>query len=199
MSTRYLGAVFFIPQKEKSFSLVTLLKKAQATDIETPETDIENESNNASEYLKALYCNWGPFIDCRGYCEKLDSYLLLVIWFSQSQFLRNLPLEDLDLPVEEDPNLELALTFRDACEEILPEVAYIITHLDRAEWEKIIKIQDKIQSLDADFIADEGGLTYLSGLIADILTPLPPEYERDSLPVKNGKLVFSSRGHSRWF
>ncbi|MEO0970517.1 MAG: pentapeptide repeat-containing protein [Cyanobacteria bacterium J06639_18] len=60
-------------------------------------------------------------------------------------------------------------------------------------------IQDKIQSLDADFIADEGGLTYLSGLIADILTPLPPEYERDSLPVKNGKLVFSSRGHSRWF
>ncbi|KST65685.1 hypothetical protein [Mastigocoleus testarum] len=198
MSTRYLAAVFFISQEE-NISLETLLEKVQATDIGNPHSDVENESSNSSESLKALYCNWSYFTGCIAWLKKLDYYLLLVIWFSQSQFLRKLPLEDLDLPVEEDPNLELALTFRDACEEILPEVAYIITHLDRAEWEEIVKIENKIQGLYADFIANQGGLTYLSGLIADVLTPRPQEYERDNLPVKNGKLVFSSRGSYRWF
>ena len=192
MSTNYLAAVFFIPHKEENTSLEALLKKARAFNI-------EKELNNLSLTKKWLYCQWGGFTDCRAYIEKLDSYLLLIIWFSQSQFFKKIPVKNSELSLEKDPNLKLAITFRDACEEILPEVAYVITHLDRAELDKIIKIKNKIEEFDADFIADEGGLTYLSELIAELLTPLPPEYERDSLPVKKGKLVFSSRGNSRWF
>ena len=63
----------------------------------------------------------------------------------------------------------------------------------------IVKVADKIEGYDADYIAGEGGLVYLRGIIADCLTDPPPEYAPDTMPVSEGVLVFGGKGSKRWW
>ena len=83
----------------------------------------------------------------------------------QDTFIAGIPLENSDFPLKKDNNLHVALAFRDACEALEPEVAYIATHLHYAEFEWILKTIDKIETYDADDIVDEAGGAGNSGLI----------------------------------
>ena len=127
------------------------------------------------------------------------SYLLLIIYFSQSDFLaRGKYSEQEDnLPLEKDGNLELALSFKDACETLQPEVAYIATHTYDAEFESIVKNIERIESYNAIEIAEEAGLLYMRGIIADCLVAPPPEDTPDTIPVKEGVLIFGGQGSDR--
>ena len=188
VSDRLLAAAFFIPKEnqQQNQSIEVLLEKAGATKIIHPPGEV-------------IECQWAGMA-CQAYTEdELSSYQLLVIQFMQDTFIAGIPLEDSDLPLEKDDNLHVALAFRGACEALEPEVAYIATHLDTAEFDAIDKVADKIEGYDADYIAGEGGLVYLRGIIADCLTDPPPEYAPDTMPVKEGVLVFGGQGSKRWW
>ena len=188
----YLAAVFFISRQTPEYeeSIEVLLQKSQATNIEP------------SKYVKGWWdCKWAE-MNCEAYLHnKLPDYQLLVIQFLQGVFLERgrYSQQEKNLPLEKDGNLKLALAFRDACETLQPEVAYIATHLDRAEFDIIMKVVHKIEVYDANYIAGEGGLIYLRGIIADCLTDPPPEYAPDTMPVKEGVLVFGGQGSKRWW
>ena len=188
MTTKYLAAVFFIPKESKnaSESMESLLKKAGATKIAPPRKDDW-----------AWYCHWAGMICDALIYNELKSHQLLIIYFSQNQFLDGIPDEDSDLPLEKDGNLHLALAFRDACEALEPEVAYIATHTYYAELEWILKNVQRIESYSAIEIAEEAGLLYMRGIIADCLVAPPPEDTPDTIPVKEGVLIFGGQGSDR--
>lgn len=189
VSDRLLAAAFFIPKEnqQQNQSIEVLLRKAGAIKINRPAPE------------RVMDCKWAGMA-CQAYThDELTSYQLLVIEFMQDIFLKGIPLEDSDLLPEEDENLHVALTFKDACEALKPEVAYIATHLDTAEFDAIVKVADKIEGYDADYIAGEAGLVYLRGIIADCLTDPPLEYAPDTMPVSEGVLVFGGRGSKRWW
>ena len=186
-----LAAVFFIPREDsRERDIKTLLTEAKATDIKQP-LEIDDRWD----------CQWAGMA-CEAYLDnEIPSHQLLVIFFLQSVFLgRGKYSEQEDnLPLEKDGNLKLALTFRDACETLQPEVAYIATHLDRAEFDIIMKVVHKIEVYDANYIAGEGGLVYLRGIIGDCLTDPPLEYAPDTMPINEGVLVFGGRRSKRWW
>ena len=186
---RKLAAAFFIP-KENNINqpMELLLKKAGATQISPPEKDDW-----------AWYCHWAGMICDASIHNELESYQLFVIQFLQSVFHEGISDEDNDLPIEKDGNLHLALAFRDACEALQPEVAYIATRLPYGEFEKIVKNVELIETYDPDKILSNAGLIYLKGIIADWLTYPRPQFPQDSLPVKEGLLVFSGIGRERWW
>ena len=137
---------------------------------------------------------------CQAYSyNELISHQLFVIEFMMGTFYEGIPIEDSDLPLEKDGNLQVALAFRNACETLKPEVAYIATRLPYGEFEKIVENVKRIESYDPDSILDISGLIYVRGDIADWLTyPLPLE-PQDTLPVKEGLLVFGGTGSKRWW
>ena len=186
----YLAAIFFIPKEAENTDLAieVLLTKAKATHIKP------------SPYVKSWWdCQWAG-ISCEAYLHnEISTHQLLVIQFLQSVFLEGISTEKKHLLLEEDGNLHIALTFRNACEALKPEVAYIATHLYYAEFEWILKNISRIESYDANRIAEEAGLLYMRGIIADCLTDPPPEYAPDTMPVKEGVLVFGGQGSKRWW
>ena len=194
---RKLAAVFFIPKENQGKEgIETVLNKAKATNIKNIQFIPKEEGEGAW-----ADCRWSDMDGQAYFSYNLSLYYLLIIYFSQSDFLSRgqYSQQDKNLPLEKDGNLKLALTFRDACEALEPEVAYIATHLDTAEFDAIVKVVDKIEGYDADYIAGEGGLVYLRGIIADCLTDPPPEYAPDTMPIDEGILVFGGRGSKRWW
>ena len=190
VSDRLLAAAFFISKENQPQNqpIEVLLEKVGASKINPP-----------SENDWAWYCNWAG-MNCDAVIHnELSSHQLLIIYFSQSRFLDGIPDENSDLPLEKDGNLHIAIAFRDACETLKPEVAYIATHTYDAELDSIMKNADKIESYNANEIADDAGLLYLRGIIADCLTDPPPEYAPDTMPVSEGVLVFGGRGSKRWW
>ena len=139
---------------------------------------------------------------CQAYSyNELISHQLFVIEFMQSVFLGRgkYSEQENNLPIEKDGNLHLAIAFRDACETLLPEVAYIATHTYYAELEWVLKNVQRIESYNAIEIAQEAGLLYMRGIIADCLVDPPPEDAPDTMPVKEGVLMFNGQGSDRWW
>lgn len=188
MTTRYLAAAFFIPKEDTEQSMELLLKKAGAIKVHPPKK---------GDW--AWYCQWAGMICDAAIHNQLPLHQLLIIYFSQSRFLKGIPDEDGDLPLEKDGNLQLALTFKNACETLQPEVAYIATHTYNAEFDSIINNAERIETYDADRIAADAGLLFLDGIIADCLTYPLAHSPQDALPVKSGLLVFSGKGSDRWW
>ena len=190
MTTRYLAAIFFIPKETKDTEqpMELLLTKAGATKINPPK-----------EGDWAWYCQWAGMICDASIRNELELHQLLIIYFSQSDFLEGISLEDNDLPLEKDGNLKLAIAFRDACEALQPEVAYIATHTYDAEFDSIIENAKRIETYDANRIAENAGLLFLNGIIAECLVDPPPEDAPDTMPVKEGVLVFGGQGSKRWW
>ena len=188
-NTDYFAAIFFIPKenKEQNQPIEVLLEKAGATNINRPAPD------------RLIDCYWAE-MSCKAYTEdELESHQLLVIKFFDSFFYKGQPISsEKEIPLEEDGNLKLALTFRDACETLSPEVAYIVTHLQYAEFDWILKTMEKIEAYDPDDISDEAALVYFRGILADWLTYPRPLRPQESLPVKEGLLLFHGTGTFRW-
>ena len=191
-----LAAAFFIPKEEREKEdIKTMLGKAKATDIKNIQSVPKGKGIWAD-------CRWVD-MDGQAYLtDSLPSHILLIIYFSQRDFLRRgeYSQQDKNLPLEKDGNLELALTFRDACEALEPEVAYIATNPIFAEFKWILKTVDKIETYDSDAIADDAGLVYFNNeILIDLITERPPGEERDTLPVKKGRLLFDYQGNERWW
>lgn len=195
---RELAAAFFIPKEKNNYEDIKfMLTKTKATNITNIKLLPEKEGNGM--WADCLWAGMSghAFLD-----KNISSYQLFIIYFSQRDFLRRgeYSQQDKNLPLEKDGNLELALTFRDACEALEPEVAYIATHTYYAEFDWILKTIDKIETYDADDIADEAGLVYFNNeILIDLITERPPGEERDTLPVNKGKLLFGGRGSKRWW
>jgi hypothetical protein len=114
--------------------------------------------------------------------------------------LRLLPPEDSLIPLEEDPTMQIALTFKVACETLLPEVAFIPTHVYDSELKWILDREWMVLAMDATTLASERfGLLYLNEEISSMWVHEPLLDGRDSLPINNGLLIFAGRGRLRWF
>ena len=190
VSDRLLAAAFFIPKENQpqNQSTEVLLEKAGASDIKYDEGWLWD-------------CQWAG-MPCQAYSyNELISHQLFVIEFMQSVFLGRgkYSEQENNLPIEKDGNLHLAIAFRDACETLLPEVAYIATHTYYAELEWVLKNVQRIESYNAIEIAQEAGLLYMRGIIADCLVDPPPEDAPDTMPVKEGVLMFNGQGSDRWW
>lgn len=204
MSDRRLAAAFFILKEQEELPLETLenlLCKAQATNIFT-------EPSTASQPWNTVYCKWAGLTHCTGYIHELSYHWLLYITFSHSQFLRLLPpevdeihpLEDCFVPLEADPTLPIAVTFKHACEALKPEVALIATHVYDGELNWILDREWMVLAKDATALADQHfGLLYLNEDISHNWLHHPLRDDRDSLPVASGQIVFAGRGCWRWF
>ena len=190
VSDRLLAAAFFIPKenRQQNQPIEALLQKAGAINIQRTAPD------------RMIECQWARMA-CQAYTHnELTSHQLFVIQFMQSVFLGRgkYSEQENNLPLEKDGNLKLVLTFRDACEVLKPEVAYIATHTYDAEFESIVKNIERIESYNAIEIAGDAGLLYMRGIIADCLVDPPPEYMPDKMPVSEGVLIFAGTGNSRW-
>ena len=189
VSDKLIAAVFFLPKNQpQNQPIEVLLEKAGASDIKYDEGWLWD-------------CQWaGMTCDAYAYNE-LASYQLLVIRFMFGIFAEKgkYSHQENNLPLEKDGNLQLALAFRDACETLKPEVAYITTRLPYGEFEKIVENVESIETYDPDSILDNAGLIYVKGIIADWLTYPQPLEPQDTLPVKEGLLVFSGTGRERWW
>ncbi|MCP2728754.1 hypothetical protein [Limnofasciculus baicalensis] len=106
----------------------------------------------------------------------------------------------MSLPITSDPTLPIALVFKQACENLLPEAAFIATHIYDSELDWILDREWMILAKDATALADERfGLLYLNEEISQYWIHHPQRDERDNLPVASGKLVFAGRDDLRWF
>ena len=181
-----LAAAFFLPRGERDLTLEELLRAAGVTPSAagrpTPDYDPSG----------LIDCLWAG-LTCRAGVFNLEYHQLFVIYFWQSSFL-----EMLGGPSDAD---SLVAAFRDACEALAPEVAFIVTHLDQADIDWILDREAAVLSKDANLLAGERvGLLYLNEEVSSYWTPNPVRDDRDSVPVASGRMVFAGRGDfSRWF
>jgi len=103
------------------------------------------------------------------------------------------------VPLDKDPALKLALTFRDACLALQPRTAFLSTNLaHNHEWvlrgEKYILAEDSL-----DFYGSGYALTYLD---QDMMCALPgfwiPNPDREEMDVGAAMLIFHGRDKNRW-
>jgi hypothetical protein len=185
-----LAGVFFIP-RGRDLSIEELLRKAGAEDISAPSV--------SSDPSGLLDCKWAGMY-CKASLDSLSKHQVLQIYFWQSSFLALLNEESADIPLERDGALPLALSFRDACEALSPEVAFLVTHQWQANRDVVLSREWKVLTKDANELANERfGLLYLDEDIGQYWTYIPRLDNRDSLPVSKGLLVFAGQGSSRWY
>jgi hypothetical protein len=208
MSAKRLCAAFYISVREGEpaiADLTSLEKIAREAGV----VDLEDVSAAERERYGtgAMTGHWDGIPDQVVVdLERLSEHLLFEICFFRSSFLSLLSDDTTDRPVEEDPAVVLAYAFRDACQRLRPDVAFLVTRppqadLPERDLREFVREQEyRVLSLDADLLsAEDFGLLYLDEKIARHWTPHPSRDDRDSLPVAGGKLVFRSRGWGRWF
>jgi hypothetical protein len=192
MSERRLAAVFFISRSQPLIPFELLLERAKATGI------VLRKERSISINDSAI-CQWAGLIDCQACLHERPHYRILEIKFWQSQFLELRRSGIHSISLEVDPALEVATTFKHACENLLPEVAFIVTHTYEAESEWILKKEQLVLEMNATALADERfGLLYLNEQIGQLWIDNPLRDNRDNLPIDHGRLVFAGRGNSRW-
>ncbi|MGB3636836.1 MAG: hypothetical protein WBA39_04490 [Rivularia sp. (in: cyanobacteria)] len=161
--------------------------------------------------LEVIYGKWGAFGDAWARLDQLEYHNCLQIYFSMNHFLDLCPenTDDEDLPLEQDPLLPLAETFRNACEQLQAEVAFLDTHAHYADetWENkqgnrdwVINYYQMLLESDINQLADERfGLLYLSEYMNQLWDSNPVRDDRDIIPLSEGRLAFAGRGAARWF
>jgi hypothetical protein len=129
--------------------------------------------------------------------ERLPYHALLILRFWASDLLALLD-EDRDGTVESDGAYRIALAFRNACEALHPDIAFVVTHPHQAEREWILGREWMVLARDLDALVDEQlGLLYIAETFS---SPEPSQIEdRDQLPCRTGLLLFAGRGPNRWF
>lgn len=204
IDSKYLGVFFFIRRHkaggDEHNSFLTYLGAAGAYHIsQRPEPIAYLPHTTTQHIVGAATCHWAG-IQCEAELDRLENHYLLNIYFLQSHFFEMIGDKRTPLPLEEDGALGLAYAFRDACENLSPEVAFVAPHTYKAHPESVRKCERMILARDADALADERlGLLYLNDEISQYWTPDKIRDDRDSLPISRGKLVFAGRDWSRWF
>ncbi|AFZ26700.1 hypothetical protein Cylst_4630 [Cylindrospermum stagnale PCC 7417] len=160
--------------------------------------------------VEVMYGHWGGFGGAWSRVDKLERHNCLQIYFSMNRYLDLRPLTGMNenfLPLEQDPALPVVYTFRDACEQLQAEVAFLDTraHYGDEVWENrggsrdwIIKKYSILLDFDINGLADERfGLLYLNDYMSDQWDSDPMRDERDAIPLSQGRLVFAGRGWAR--
>lgn len=192
LETKRLAAVFFIPLQGEEMPIKNLLEIAGATDISIVPSTLSDRS-------ELVDCRWAG-MSCKVYLDELPYHQLLEIYFWQLDFLALLPENNASVPLNKDRAFPIAQAFKRACEDLAPEVAFLVTHMDQAQRDFILSREWMILAKEANGLADEHfGLLYLNEEVSKYWTPHPSRDDRDSLPISSGKLVFAGRGSSRWW
>lgn len=196
MSNRRIGAFFFLLRHEElTPSLDELAITAGVTSLSLGPWPEDEEED-------ARYGEWGVLDSVRVCVRHLSMHDCLVIDFLQSDLhdLRARHRGHEDVPLEEDDALPVALAFRDACERLCPEAAVLATHpqmIEEPQW--LLDCYSAVLGMDPDLLDSYlPGLMYVGPEMAADWDPGRFEIERDSLPVKDGKLFFRETGRDRW-
>jgi hypothetical protein len=197
MSDRRNGAFFFLLRQEPMPSLDELATAAGVTSLSRwPWLEDDEEDMR-------LGC-WGGVLSVEVRVRHLSMHDCLAIDFLQTSFLNLLTPDKGNeaLPLEEDGALPVALAFRDACERLRPEAAVLATHPDEIQdpqW--LHACYSAVLGMDTNLLDSYGaGLVYIGPDMPDEWVPEnygPPQ--RDSLPVREGRLLFRGTGWGRWF
>jgi len=147
---------------------------------------------------EVTYAEWAG-LECEVWVRDLAHLRVLALVFRQNAFL---DLVDLDAegPVEQDGAIAVAHAFKDACEALAPEAAFVVTNpvsdLDGflAEQESAVVTLDELALVKGPF-----GLVYLPEALAAGLDPVLRLDPRDELPVRGGRLIFAGTGARRWW
>src|SRR5216683_1274648 len=179
---KHLVAVFYIPRSEE-LTPTELLRRA----------DVIFAAGRRVPVLDELVSGTWASLDCVARAVDLGPYRVLEIYFWQNDFIemrmRNKEAESL----EDEPALPLALAFRHACEELLPDVALLYTSLFQAEQDYLdLTGKEVLSGRIRDLFQQGPGLLYLNEANLRHMEPSWWLCERDTLPVSSGLLVFSS-------
>ena len=186
------GAFFFLPRPE-SRSLVDL---ASLAGMDDPFHERLAEESGAEVAL-----GWWAGFSSVARLHEYPDYVALEIFFSLMSFIR---LYDgigrsADLPLDRDPALPVAHTFRDACLRLGAEIGLFTIHPMYAatEWLEN-EVYPKVRIWDAYALSMDAGLLYANDDVKYNLYAFPDIDARDHLPVERGMLVFGGRGRRRW-
>lgn len=180
---RRLAAVFSFHSSTALLPLDEWLRRAGATSIQPLQNSLAHEER--------LACEWAG-MPCEA--ARLTGSPAFAILFWQSDLIDRVPDDGAPGPDESDV---LAQAFRDACERLRPEVAFIVAHLDQAVPERLRAFAEL---RDPNALADARlGLLYVSAALSRRWTADPLRDDREELPVDGGRLVFAGWGRQRWF
>jgi hypothetical protein len=184
-SPKRLAAIFYLPLDAASRGLFQLATEAGATKIRA----IANDDGT-------LDCSWGG-LDAKAGLIPSNFYCILVISFWQSKFLQ---LVTEDESAEAKNESFFLQNFQKACKSLIPEFAFIATHLDQATQDWIVGQEWSVLNHAANQLASQGlGLLYFSPEMNDHWTPSSKQEDREILTMSTGRFIFAGRGQSRWF
>lgn len=177
-----LAAVFFIPRRGEGRKVGELLEAAGAANLDFPTPD---------DPTQLVGCFWASE-PADGYLDDLADHQVLQIYFSELGAIK------LVLEGRDD---ELAFAFRDACEALRPDLAFITSSNFQAEASYFLPLEQFVVEWDPNPIDFKGmALLYLSEEMAVCWTlPLLQDWERERLAVSSGVLVFREKGDQRWW
>jgi len=155
---------------------------------------------------EAVYGIWGAFGDCWVIVDRLERHDCLQIYPSMNHFLDALQPRT-GAAASEDPLLPFVETFRHACLQLEPEVAFLDTraHYGDEAWENkqgsrnwvLDKYRMALES-DVNALADERfPLLYLSESLSRRWESNPIRDDRDMVQTPKGLLVFARSGAAR--
>ncbi|MEH2064496.1 MAG: hypothetical protein V7K50_19915 [Nostoc sp.] len=210
MFFKTLVAAFFIEHGSNNFSLEQLLTLAEMKNLQYLSEDEKLGLGIHDPSLEVIYGEWGAFEDAWARLDRIEYHNCLQIYFSMNHFLDLIPElpDDQNLPLKEDPLLPLAYTFRNACEKLQAEVAFVDTHAHYGDeaWENkqgnrdwIINYYWMLLESNVNALADERfGLLYLNEYMNQLWDSNPVRDDRDIIPLSQGRLAFAGRGSARW-
>src|SRR5262249_54440442 len=127
---KHLVAVFYLPKKSAEIKIREVLEAIDASSIA--------ESSN---FPGTQATCWWTNMSCLSYLTSLQFHHALEMWFPHSDFMRFRDFtktQNVLNSLTPQKNAEnLAISFRNACEVLLPDVAFIITHPWQASREVI--------------------------------------------------------------
>jgi hypothetical protein len=193
MFTRELCAAFFLPPSIEDPVLLI-----DRIGVENVRLDPHSVGAGVTQLAEA---SWAGF-RCEIRVQDLDEYRVLIVVFSQREFLALVDLEHA-VELERDGAITLAESFRDACQALRPPVAFVLTRPEFAEngfpsTDSYVAEQDAlVLTWDSDgLVGRRFGLLYLSADYAAMIEQ--PVSGRDELPAGDGRLIFAGTGQHRW-
>jgi len=202
--------LFFIDSESNDCSLEQLVRLAGMKNLQYLSEDEKLGLGIHDPSIEVIYGEWAAFGDAWARLDRLEYHSCLQIYFSMNHFLDLIPElpDDQNLPLEEDPLLPLAYTFRDACEKLPAEVAFVDTHAHYGDesWENkqgnrdwIINHYWMLLESNVNALADERfGLLYLNEYMNQLWDSNSLRGDRDIIPLSQGRLAFAGRGAARW-
>jgi hypothetical protein len=200
-------AAFFFESGRVSPDLNELVRGAGMTDV-APLTDLNRQALGFHDPDREVVGGrWGAFGDTWAILDEVDGLLCLQLYASMNDFLDAQLASADDRWTDGDPVLAYVATFRDACLNLQPIVAFLDlrAHYGDERWENkqgnrdwVLSHAKIVAEANANALADERfNLLYLSDTVARSWDADPIRDDRDMVEVPRGRLVFARSGRAR--